>query len=250
MEPSDCLHRPYRVGQGDLRCFFRDDGLSDLIGFEFATWHAEDAAANLLRHLENIAEACAETTDAVVAIVLDGENAWEAYPENGYHFLQALYRGLVEHPDLELTTFGECTGALDGDGGEAASTPHLPSVAAGSWVYGTFSTWIGDADKNRGWEMLCDAKRAFDLAVSHGRLEPARLRQAERQLAVCEGSDWFWWFGDYNPGETVQQFERLYRNQLAHLFGCIGEDPPEYLSHSFTHGGGGQQPLGGAMRQN
>lgn len=241
MESNGCIHQAYRTASGQLMCYFRDDGLSDLIGFEYASWHADDAVSNLVHHLENIAAACTGNENAVVAIIMDGENAWEAYPENGYHFLQALYHRLVDHPRIALTTFTEC-------GARLRNVRVLPSLAAGSWVYGTFSTWIGDQDKNRGWEMLCDAKRAFDHAVQHGRLIDDTLRRAERQLAVCEGSDWFWWFGDYNPGDTVLQFERLYRNQLAHLYGCIGEEPPEYLSQSFTHGGG-YQPLGGVMRQ-
>ncbi|MHB8549968.1 MAG: glycoside hydrolase, partial [Acidiferrobacterales bacterium] len=117
----------------------------------------------------------------------------------------------------------------------------------GSWVYGTFSTWIGHAEKNRGWDMLGDAKRAFDSAVAARRLSGEKLQVAERQLAVCEGSDWFWWFGDDNPTETVTDFDSMYRMHLANLYQLMGEEPPQYLSQSFTRGGG--DPLhGGAMR--
>jgi len=31
-------------------------------------------------------------------------------------------------------------------------------------VYGNFSTWIGSADKNRAWDLLCAAKQSFDEA--------------------------------------------------------------------------------------
>jgi alpha-amylase/alpha-mannosidase (GH57 family) len=235
------LHRPYRVAEGELTCFFRDDGLSDLIGFTYAAWHADDAVANFVHHLENIALTCKDQPDSVVSIILDGENAWEYYPENGYYFLSALYKALAEHPRLELTTFSR---VLDAGG---ARTAHLPHLVAGSWVYGTFSTWIGDEDKNRGWDMLADVKCAFDEAAESGRLAGERLHAAERQLAICEGSDWFWWFGDYNPAETVSDFERLYRVHLGNLYQMLGVEPPEYLSHSFTRGGGAPQ-LGGVMR--
>ena len=30
-------------------------------------------------------------------VALDGENAWEHYPQNGYHFLKGLYAALAEH---------------------------------------------------------------------------------------------------------------------------------------------------------
>ena len=67
------------------------------------------------------------------------------------------------------------------------------------------------------------------------------------QLAVCEGSDWFWWFGDYNPAQSVSDFERLYRQHLANLYHLLGVEPPAYLSESFTHGNGAPQ-RGGVMR--
>lgn len=233
------LYQPYRVAGSNLACFFRDDRLSDQIGFVYSDWHADDAVANLLHHLENIADAFADKQDSVVSLILDGENAWEYYPENGYYFLSTLYQKLSEHPRLELTTFSDYLDAAD-------SINQLDHLVAGSWVYGTFSTWIGEKDKNRGWEMLDDAKRAFDSAVAAGLTDEHR-QVAERLLAICEGSDWFWWFGEDNPTETVNDFDQLYRRHLSRLYKCIKQEPPEYLAHSFSHGGG--TPLhGGTMR--
>ena len=235
------LYRPYRRDKGKLATFFRDDGLSDLIGFAYASWHADDAVANFIHHLENIAQSCHDRSDSVVSIVLDGENAWEYYPENGYYFLRALYERLAAHPDIELTTFADCLV-------EPEKMAMLPHVVAGSWVYGTFSTWIGDPDKNRAWDMLGDAKHAYDRALDSGKLNDKQLVMAERQMAICEGSDWFWWFGDYNPASTVSDFERLFRLQLANLYQLIGTEPPEYLSQVFAHGCGAPTQ-GGVMRQ-
>ena len=233
------LYRPYSVLDSGMNCFFRDDGLSDLIGFTYASWHADDAVANLVGHLETIATACRGHADRVVTLALDGENAWEHYPENGYYFLSALYTRLAQHPQIELTTFSECL--------QSVSAAPLRAFVAGSWVYGSFSTWIGNHDKNRGWEMLVDAKRAFDARVSQ--LSPPRRAVAERQLAVCEGSDWFWWFGDDNPAATVSDFEHLYRLHLGTLYQLLGVEPPEYLAHPFTRGGGAPAH-GGTMKKN
>jgi alpha-amylase/alpha-mannosidase (GH57 family) len=191
--------------------------------------------ANLLHHLENIANTV--TAAKVTAIIMDGENAWEYYPENGYYFLSALYKKLAEHPKLELTTFSHCL--------EVGSS-ELPTLIAGSWVYGTFSTWIGDKDKNRAWEMLNEAKGVFDKVIN--RLKPKQRLAAERQLAICEGSDWCWWFGDYNPAEVVRDFDRLYRYHLINLYHLLGEPPPNYLSQAFSHGGGAPA-VGGVMRR-
>ncbi|MBI3547293.1 MAG: glycoside hydrolase [Gammaproteobacteria bacterium] len=231
------LYGYYSVDNTGMNCFFRDDSLSDLIGFTYATWHADDAVNNLVHHLENIAQCCRNHPEHVVSIIMDGENAWEHYPNNGYHFLSALYRRLADHPQLELTTFSDCIKTLPGK--------PLHKLMAGSWVYGNLSTWIGEQDKNRGWEMLGDAKQAFDTAVP--RLSGAQLAAAQQQLAVCEGSDWFWWFGGYNPETTVADFEKLFRRHLSNLYKLIGVPAPDYLSQVFTHGSGAPQH-GGVMR--
>ncbi len=235
------VHRVYRTAEAPVSCFFRDDTLSDLIGFTYSEWHADDAVANLVHHLENIAEACQAQPGSVVSIILDGENAWEHYPENGYYFLSALYARLAQHPDLRLTTFRR---HLD-----AATAPPrvLPTVVAGSWVYGTFSTWIGDQDKNRGWDLLGDAKQCYDRVLASGCLDADAVSAATEQLAICEGSDWCWWFGDYNPASTVSDFERLYRLHLSHLYQLLGEVSPDYLSEIFTQGRGAPA-TGGVMR--
>ncbi|MBI3778684.1 MAG: glycoside hydrolase [Gammaproteobacteria bacterium] len=231
------LYRLYSMKDSGIHCFFRDDGLSDLIGFNYATWHGDDAVNNLVHHLENIAHCCRAHPEHVVSIIMDGENAWEHYPENAFHFLHALYRRLSEHPKFELTTFSNCL--------KTVPAKSLRVLSAGSWVYGTLSTWIGELDKNRGWDMLGDAKRAFDAAAA--RLGAEQLDRARRQLAVCEGSDWFWWFGGDNPSATVADFERLYRQHLTNLYQLIGAEPPEYLAQVFTRGGGAPKH-GGAMR--
>ncbi len=237
------LHLPYRFNEGRLNCFFRDDGLSDLIGFKYADWHADDAVGNLVHHLENIADTCADEPDSVVSIIMDGENAWEYYPHNGSYFLSALYEALAEHPKLELTTFSDCIRQ------QKHHRPPLPQLVAGSWVYGTFSTWIGDPDKNRAWDMLSEAKSVYDEVVASGRLSQHALEAAELQLATCEGSDWFWWFGDYNPGSTVSDFERLFRRQLTHFYEMLGEQPPAHLYQVFAYGSGAPS-RGGVMKQN
>jgi len=120
-------------------------------------------------------------------------------------------------------------------------------MVSGSWVYGNFSTWIGDRDKNRGWDMLGDAKRAFDKTCAAGGLDSKQLRIAQLQLAVCEGSDWFWWFGDYNPAHSVSDFESLFRMHVSNLYNLLGVEPPEYLAHTFSRGSGAPA-MGGVMR--
>ncbi len=222
-------------------CFFRDDELSDLIGFTYSKWHGDDAAADFVRRLEAVADASNDNSLRAVTVVLDGENAWEYYPFNGYYFLQALYRQLAAHPRLRLSTFTSCLQ-------EGVEIRPLERLVAGSWIHGSLATWIGNPSRNRAWDMLCDAKRVFDQVVVEGGLEEQAQRAAEEQLGVCEGSDWFWWFADYNPEEAVDSFDALYRRHLANLYRLLEEEVPEQLASPLAHGGGAPEHGGTMLR--
>jgi alpha-amylase/alpha-mannosidase (GH57 family) len=251
---SHYLYRPYRLGSApDLALFFRDDKLSDRIGFEYQKWHGSDAAANFIGELECIAAEAGEDERPLVSVILDGENAWEHYPYNAYYFLSALYKALESHPSIRSTTFAAFLLECSNNGGAAAGRPpaamhKLDRLVAGSWVYGNFSTWIGSNDKNRAWDLLCAAKQSFDLVKASGRLGGERQAAAEQQLADCEGSDWFWWFGDYNPSASVASFDRLYRAKLANLYRLIELPVPATLSEPISRGRG-EPEGGGSMRR-
>jgi len=240
LKDDACIHQAYQLNEIPVTCFFRDDGLSDLIGFNYSKWHADDAVKNLIHHAENIAAACPDKDNAVISIILDGENAWEYYPENAYHFLSALYKTLAEHEAIELCTFSSCVE-------KQVKAFQLPHVVAGSWVYGTFSTWIGDAEKNHAWDLLCSAKSVYDEVISSNQFDDAKRKLIDRQLAICEGSDWFWWFGDYNPSESVNDFDNLYRKHLKQLYLLLSRPAPSSLDKPISQGGG-DPAAGGVMR--
>lgn len=236
------LFHSYRLGKHKPNIFFRDDGLSDLIGFEYSKRDSIEAADDLVQHLVNIADFLGDSADRhVVSIILDGENAWEYYPHNGYPFLNHLYTRLSSHKRIKPEHFSNLTSP------QMCHT--LDKLCPGSWVYGSFSTWIGEADKNRAWELLVAAKLAYDRAVASGDLDEATFAKATRQLAVCEGSDWFWWFGEHNPSGSVSDFDRLYRIQLTNLYRLLGLTPPGNLETPVSIGGGGAENAG-TMRRN
>jgi len=115
-------------------------------------------------------------------------------------------------------------------------------------IWTQFAIWIGDPDKNRAWDLLVEAKRAFDRVVSEGRLDEGQRAEAARQLAHCEASDWFWWLGGDNSATNVAQFERLFRLHLAALYQMLGEPVPDQLTRPFAHGlvdGAGSAMRGG-----
>lgn len=221
LPPTDrertCRHQPFVV-DGGIRGFFRDDGLSDLIGFTYKDWDAGDAVANLVQHLENIA-AHYRRDGLVTPIIMDGENAWEHYPDNAWAFLECLYERLAEHPRLRLRTFAE---VLDDPSVPAAP---LGRLVPGSWVHGTLATWVGHPDKNRAWNELSRVKAAFDRRFPDGEAPEA----LDRLLGACEGSDWFWWLGDDNAESVVSRFESLFREHLRALYGALDAPLPPTL---------------------
>ncbi|OQY18945.1 MAG: glycoside hydrolase [Desulfobacteraceae bacterium 4572_35.1] len=235
LENKRMLYCPLLNPPYSTTLFFRDDGLSDLIGFRYKDWNAHDAANDFCRNLENIAGYLkSDVGNQVVTVILDGENAWEYYPDNAFEFLQQLYRNLTEHPQLEMTTFKAVV-----EEPKRVPVDELAVLRPGSWVYGSFSTWIGDKDKNRAWDMLVEAKNCYDRVVKSGLLSADKIAEVEQQLAVCEGSDWFWWFSEHNPAASVSDFDQLFRRHLIRLYQLLEKIPPQKLKNPLSHGGGG-----------
>jgi len=255
-DKNEYLYQPYRVTncKQDILCFFRDDNLSDKIGFEYAKMHTGDAVKDFIQNLEYIHQTSAQgdkdNRSKVVSVILDGENAWEYYPYNGYYFLSELYEALTNHPDIEMTTFSDIVDLYQSKQykTKGLSAPVLPQVAAGSWVYGTFSTWIGSKDKNLAWDLLCEAKKVYDSVLAKNGIAAEQRVACERQLAICEGSDWFWWFGDYNSSDSVASFDQLYRRNLINLYTLLQQPVPAVL-HTSISAGGGNADNAGTMRR-
>lgn len=224
---------------GDISLFFRDERLSDLIGFEYARWHGRDAARHFIGELEAIGR---QRPDALVPVFLDGENAWEYYPYNAWYFFEDLYTALEAHPEIRTTSLADAAGAHRG------RRRQLPRLTAGSWVYGTLSTWIGEPAKNHAWELLCEAKLCADRALSGHNLAGEDAEAVRRRLASCESSDWFWWLGDYNPPQSVASFDQLFRDNLKALYRLLRLPLPSALDHPLSHGGGTPEG-GGTMRR-
>ncbi len=243
------LYRPYQLEgkAGAISSFFRDDNLSDLIGFEYARWDGKSAAVHFVTQVEEISKHAADGETPVVSVILDGENAWEYYPYNGFYFLDHLYTELENHTRIHTNTFSNYL-KLSPIRSDSAQAKVLPSIVAGSWVYGNFSTWIGCKDKNRAWDLLCDAKKCYDAVMMTDKLSQAERIAAEQQLCTCESSDWFWWFGDYNPSLSVASFDRLYRHNLRELYRRIKLPAPHNLSEPVSLGSVNTD-VSGAMRR-
>jgi alpha-amylase/alpha-mannosidase (GH57 family) len=214
--------RPYRFTRDGrtIALFFRDHELSDMIGFVYSRWRAEDAAEDFIRRLRAIHE---RAPDAVVSVILDGENPWEHYPANGYDFLTRLYSRLDEEPWIETLTFSDAL-AMD------ATLPEIRSLHPGSWIEASFTTWIGDEEKNTAWRYLERARRRWAASArAEARPEDPQGQLARRSLLAAEGSDWFWWFGEPHHSPQDPIFDELFRAHLKNVYVGLGLQPPSYL---------------------
>ena len=148
------LYAPYSAGAqgGDaLNIVFRDHVLSDRIGFQYASYQSgEEAANDLINRIKQVGNA--ETRQPpLVSIILDGENPWEHYPRQGLEFLSPFYRKACRDDAIQPVTVSEYVEQF-------GPVQELNHVHSGSWIGADFSTWIGDNEKNRAWEMLSRAR--------------------------------------------------------------------------------------------
>jgi len=214
---SELLYQPYHLkrDEGDLNIIFRDRNLSDLIGFVYYNWSPKSAVDDLLGHLKNIYDTF-KGEDKLVTIAMDGENAWEYYSNDGHDFLNLLYQRLSEAPFLKTVTVNEYL---------KDHKPHhnIKHLGAGSWIYGEFSKWINNPVKNKAWEYLAAARN--ELESIKNQKSDINMDLAWKQMYICEGSDWFWWYGD-----NQLDFDALFRMHLSNFYTIIGRPIPEYLN--------------------
>jgi alpha-amylase/alpha-mannosidase (GH57 family) len=229
LEP-ELMYRPYRLQtpEGDLSIVFRDHRLSDLIGFTYGSMAPKAAAADLIGHLEAIARSLKYNQKTgstsldqpwLVTIALDGENCWEFYKDDGQPFLEALYSSLSDQETIKLVTVGEFVEQFP-------PTETLPAdkLHSGSWVDGSFTTWIGDSAKNKAWDLLTDARHTL---AQHPEATEASNPEAWEALYAAEGSDWFWWFGEGHSSNQDAMFDQLFREHLSALYTALNEPIPE-----------------------
>jgi alpha-amylase/alpha-mannosidase (GH57 family) len=225
LEQPEHLYAPYhvRADKASVACAFRDHVLSDLIGFTYSGWEAEAAAADFVGRLVEAGRRYAQRTggkDALIPIILDGENAWEHFAGGGRPFLRALYRRLTEHSELRTVTMAE---------GCAKATHELDGIFPGSWIDGNFYIWIGHDDDRKGWSQLAEARAALDAATTASSVDVNALAEAREEILIAEGSDWFWWYGDDHSSAHDLEFDSLFRTHLRNAYRRLQVPVPDEL---------------------
>jgi alpha-amylase/alpha-mannosidase (GH57 family) len=215
------IHR-FESGSTEMHLVFRDHTISDLIGFVYSGMPPQDAANHLLHNIKRAAQPVLDQgRDAVVSVILDGENAWEYYPRSGREFLRRFYAALQSEPGVEAVTVSEAI-ARHHDFGK------LTSLVPGSWINANFNVWIGAPEDNRSWDYLYHARNFYADAAP--RASEAQRQLAFEELLIAEGSDWNWWYGPEHHSANDREFDELYRKHLSNVYQLLGATPPDYLA--------------------
>jgi len=225
---ADLLYRPWKAvpsRQPELPIFFRDRVLSDLIGFQYSGTPAAAAAQDFMQRLADIRDRLEEqgvTGPHIVSVILDGENAWEHYPNDGIDFLRALYGALTDSDFVTTITPSEYLAAF-GDRVEA-----LDRVWPGAWFSPNYATWIGEPEEATAWEYLYRTRQFLKRA--EGTADPDAYAAAYEKMLFAEGSDWFWWFGDDQTSGNDDYFDQAFRELLGQVYDALGVERPGFVS--------------------
>ncbi len=222
----EALYRPYLLerGEGKLSIIFRDHTLSDLFGFVYHRWKETQAVEDFIKRLKKINAELPRGRNYLVPVILDGENAWEYYPNDGLDFLELLYGRLTDEKDIVCTTVKDFL---------AQNPPQdrISRLFAGSWINGNFSIWIGQEEKNLSWDYLARTRKdLLDFLKKNPQIKDSpEAELAWKNIYAAEGSDWNWWYGPEHSSANEEEFDRIYRMHLANVYIALGREVPDFL---------------------
>ncbi len=194
--------------------FFRNHYLSDKIGFVYSSWNSTSAVDDIISHIKKVSS-LARTQNPIIPIILDGENCWEYYKNNGYFFLNELYQRLSKEKKIKTTTFSNYLNSFQNDNYK------IYSINPGSWINDNFDIWIGNPEENKAWSLLREARE---------KMKPGKAGYSN--MLIAEGSDWFWWYGDQHVSSYSEIFDRLFRRNLQKCYEEMNILPPPILNKS------------------
>ena len=220
------LEAPYHLMKSynyeGVDIIFRDAMLPNLIGFEYQNHSAEGSANDLYDRIKVAQDKLLSSPDDchLLTIAMDGENCWENYAQDGDDFLSKINSLSENDPTLETVLISDYL--------EKDTPKPLPKLSSGSWVNRNFKLWIDEPIKNLAWTYLKQVHEDFQNFVKENPENP-NLDAARRELYICEGSDWFWWYGEPNDSGRDNIFDFIYREHLKNVYKFLGIEPPEYL---------------------
>jgi len=229
VQNPDFLYKPYvyNADGKDIAMIFRDHQLSDLIGFVYSSWEPRSAASDFMGKLHDIRRTLGDgnkSGDHIVPVILDGENCWEHYLNDGWDFLTSLYQMVEDDPLIEMVTVSEHLKAHP-------PTARLNNVFPGSWINHNFRIWIGHDEDNLAWDYLKQARDTLTVAEKEGNVDQDSISKAWEHIYIAEGSDWCWWYGDEHSTENDADFDLLFRKNIINVYKIIDQEvPPELFN--------------------
>ncbi|QOG11462.1 galactose-1-phosphate uridylyltransferase [Arcobacter sp. FWKO B] len=215
------LYNLYQHKEYNTYMFFRDRHISDLIGFEYSKLAPQIATLDFIDKIKNIQ--LHGNKDYLVSVILDGENAWEFYENNGEEFFNKLYKTLEENNSFIKTILPSEAKDLK------LEKISIDYIHPGSWINANFDIWIGKPQKNKAWELLALTKE--DYIKSASTLNNKTNQKILEEFAIALGSDWFWWYDDDHFTTLKPFFDNLFRLHLQNIYTLMGQNIPQQIIH-------------------
>ncbi|MFH1421230.1 MAG: glycoside hydrolase family 57 protein, partial [Planctomycetota bacterium] len=225
---AENLYAPYEIVKEGrkVRLVFRDHYLSDMVGFTYQSFNPEEAADNFMEHLHRIAQATEQLhQNSLVTVILDGENAWESYENQGVAFLRNLYHRLESDSTIETVRVSDFLSNCD-------SVRPLKRLFPGSWIGHNFGIWIGEPTTNKAWDILGQTRKF--LKNNQNNYSEEVIKSAWEEIYAAEGSDWFWWFSERHYTKDAPLFDNLFRAHLRKVYSLLSEAPPTILEEPIS----------------
>ena len=219
-----CHPYSYQTIGKKINILFRDSVLPNLIGFEYPNHDPQKAAYDLYDRIKTIQSKLQNSPDNshILTIAMDGENCWENYSEDGHIFLSELYRLLTADEGLETVRVSDYLEKTE-------RSVRLSKIHPGSWINRDFSLWVGEPTKNLAWEYL-DKTRTDLISFEKEKPDKELLKQAWNEIYICEGSDWYWWYGEPNDSGQDEIFDFIFRERLQNVYKILSKPVPDYLT--------------------
>ena len=214
------LFNPYNMN--GVKIVFRLRDLSDAIGFRYQKMNGVDAANDLILNLYSHYKNLSREGPFLITLILDGENAWEWYKNDGKDFLNALYSQIEKASWIRTTTIRNYLKI-------EKNYAELSYLWPGSWINSDFNIWIGESQENTAWEYLKKVREDFDK-MKKGKSKE-KIENAYFNILKAEGSDWFWWYGEDQNSLMDSEFDYIFREYLKRVYENLSENPPIFLDY-------------------
>jgi len=213
----------YKAKKSDIKMIFRDSTIHSLVSYEYSHHDPASVANDLYDRIKVIQSKILSSPDDnhLLTIAMDGENPWENYIDDGNKFFETLYGLICADDTLETVLISDYIEKTN-------ERKELKKIASGANFNRNFKLWIDEPVKDMAWTYL---KRVRDDFTSYIKREPnnPNIEMARKELFICEGSDWFWWYGEPNSSGKDNIFDFLFRSHLKNIYHCFDLDYPKFL---------------------